>query len=297
MKKIRFILKSLIVLGIFYFLGKNLYLGWDQIDFKTIDLNYAILSLSFAVLILYFCLNALGWIIILNKLGVGIECFKAIKIIYYSNLGKYLPGKVWSIIGKIYLAEKEGLPRDKVVISIVLELVLGILSGFFIFLMYDRNYLSGLMLVLLSIVLLVRLARRGFLSTVLKPLLERLKINSIQIELSFSGVLIVFGYYCLLWFFAGSAFFLLINSLTLLSVLRILDVTAIFAFSFVTGLLAVFVPAGLGVREGVMVYFLSNFLPVPTAILISFLARIWIILGNVVMAFIAASIDGKKEDN
>jgi len=285
MKKIKLILKPLIVLGIFYFLGKNLYLGWDQIDVKTLDLNYAVLSLSFAVLILYFFLNAFGWIIILNKLGVGIKCFKAIKIIYYSNLGKYLPGKVWAIIGKIYLAEKEGLP------------LLGILSGFFIFLIYDKNYLGGLTLVLLSIVLLVRLARRGFLSTLLKPLLKRLKINSIQIELSFSGVLIVFGYYCLVWFFVGAAFFLLINSLTVLPVLRILDVTAIFAFSFVTGLLAVFVPAGLGVREGAMALLLSNFLPVPTAILISFLARIWIILGNVVMAFIAASIDGKKEDN
>jgi len=44
------------------------------------------------------------------------------------------------------------------------------------------------------------------------------------------------------------------------------------------GLIAIFAPRGLGVREGALVYLLSFVMATPVAVIISILTRIWMIL-------------------
>jgi uncharacterized membrane protein YbhN (UPF0104 family) len=52
--------------------------------------------------------------------------------------------------------------------------------------------------------------------------------------------------------------------------------TGAFAFSLTIGFLAVFVPGGLGVREGILVLLLSLYFPLPVATLISIFSRLYI---------------------
>jgi uncharacterized membrane protein YbhN (UPF0104 family) len=44
------------------------------------------------------------------------------------------------------------------------------------------------------------------------------------------------------------------------------------------GLIAIFAPSGLGVREGALVYLLSFMMVTPVAVIISVLTRIWMTL-------------------
>ena len=64
----------------------------------------------------------------------------------------------------------------------------------------------------------------------------------------------------------------------------------IFAISVIAGIVSFFVPAGLGVREGILSYLLSLFIPISAAILISLVMRVWIASGELVCFLIALKI-------
>jgi uncharacterized membrane protein YbhN (UPF0104 family) len=58
----------------------------------------------------------------------------------------------------------------------------------------------------------------------------------------------------------------------------ILFLTGALAISSTLGLIAIFAPSGLGVREGALVYILSFMMATPVAVIISILTRIWMTL-------------------
>jgi hypothetical protein len=59
-------------------------------------------------------------------------------------------------------------------------------------------------------------------------------------------------------------------------------------FSFVAGLLAIGVPQGIGVRDGILVLFLSASMPLPAAIALATLSRLWLIIGDFVTPLVWA---------
>jgi uncharacterized membrane protein YbhN (UPF0104 family) len=58
----------------------------------------------------------------------------------------------------------------------------------------------------------------------------------------------------------------------------IIFLTGALAISSTLGLIAIFAPSGLGVREGALVYLLSFMMATPVAVIISILTRIWMTL-------------------
>jgi uncharacterized membrane protein YbhN (UPF0104 family) len=58
----------------------------------------------------------------------------------------------------------------------------------------------------------------------------------------------------------------------------ILFLTGALAISSTLGLIALFAPSGLGVREGALVYILSFMMAPPVAVILSVLTRIWMTL-------------------
>jgi uncharacterized membrane protein YbhN (UPF0104 family) len=66
-----------------------------------------------------------------------------------------------------------------------------------------------------------------------------------------------------------------VNSIVSVPWSQYLSLTAAFAFSYTLGFLAIFVPGGLGVREGILILLLSHYFPLPVATLISLFSRLW----------------------
>ena len=90
-------------------------------------------------------------------------------------------------------------------------------------------------------------------------------------------MLILAGYYSLHWVVTGGAFYLFIRAFYPLGGYYIPILSGIYALSFTAGYLAFFTPAGLGVREGALTFLLSLFIPMPIAIGVSLLSRLWLI--------------------
>jgi len=117
--------------------------------------------------------------------------------------------------------------------------------------------------------------------------LRLLKRPPLQIDLTYRQVLGFVGLYVGLWFLFGLAFFLFARSLTPLGRIRYLPVTGVYALAWVIGMVSVFAPAGIGVREGVLSVLLAQYLPEPTAIVVALLSRLWVTLAELVCALVA----------
>ena len=70
-----------------------------------------------------------------------------------------------------------------------------------------------------------------------------------------------------------------------------LFLTGALAISSTLGLIAIFAPSGLGVREGALVYLLSFVMAAPVAVLISILTRIWMTLIEIGLIGVVYLID------
>ena len=285
---------------IFYFLIKGLLANWSQVKDFDWNFNYWLLTFSFALQILTFLWLLKIWKWILRRTGSSISYRKLFKAWFISNLGKYLPGKVWQFLGMIFLLEKEGIPKRNTFSTGVLGQTLSVISGLLIaaiFLgsdVYSKILRKNPALMIILIVFFV-----GILALIFYPkLLERiinfglkiLKKDQILLDLKSKNIFLYLLSYSLAWFLFGLAFTIFIKAFTPASFGIYPGLTGAFAFSFNIGFLALFAPGGIGVREGVLVLLLESYFPTPVAILISILSRLWISLVEFLCFLIAVPL-------
>ncbi|MGZ3495027.1 MAG: hypothetical protein ACXWM6_10665, partial [Thermodesulfobacteriota bacterium] len=132
-------------------------------------------------------------------------------------------------------------------------------------------------LILLSLLGLAFLHPR-VLQSVLNWVLMKWKREPISLSISYLQILLVLFVCILSWMVGGIGFYLFTASVYPVSLQYLLFLTGALAASSMLGLMAIFAPSGLGVREGALVYLLSFLMATPIAVIISVLTRIWMTL-------------------
>ena len=280
----------LIALGIFFFLGRVLFLNWEALADNSWRFHMVWLSASFATLLMHLGLSVKAWLVVLRQLGVQLPYRIGFGILNLAQLGRYLPGKVWLFLGQVYLCKDAGIGTSEAVLSSILQLAClafsGILISLFLLSFPSTTHLS--LALQISILLTVVVA-----GTLIFALLRRkrltvisAKIVHIDSPIRFSAVqlLYILLAYLALWCCRGLAFFLFVNSLFPLDWDKLPVMTGIYAASWTAGFLSFITPAGLGVREGVLTVMLSAHMPPTTAALVALLSRIWSIVADLVLA-------------
>ncbi|UCD85217.1 MAG: flippase-like domain-containing protein [Deltaproteobacteria bacterium] len=280
---IRKVIQLLIVVIIFFFLGKMLYHDWGEISSYQWEIEPIKLFLSTAGLLIAHFFGAFGWNRILRRIGAGLDYTQGMAIWFISILGRYLPGTIWSAVGRIYMCEREGISKSKTGVSVILEQSYMLITGMVVFLFslafwHDWSSLKSVFSAfLICPVLLIFLHPRP-LTAVLNPILRWMKRDPLVIDVSFYTLFKTFIFYLGYWVVFGIAFYCFIDSIYKIEFSKIVITSGIFAISFVIGYLAIAVPSGLGVREGVLSLLLSNYMPPAAAIIISLGSRVWITL-------------------
>ncbi len=91
------------------------------------------------------------------------------------------------------------------------------------------------------------------------------------------------------WFIVGLGFYMLTNSIYHLPVSEMLYTGGIYGLAAIIGILSIFAPSGIGVREGILILGLSLVMPQEYAVIISVVSRLWSTIAElllVMMAFI-----------
>jgi len=277
-KIVKRILQVLLIVVIFYFLVKNLYVNWSKIAEYDWNINYYFLTYSFVLLITGAILMALGWNLILRMLGGRLGYKKALKIFFITDLGKYVPGKVWTLVGKVYLCAKEGIPIAKTSASVVIQPLIQVISGMLMFLVSlpfwtkTSDFMNNLYLLLPLIPIGLILLHPAIMTKLLNFVLTRLKQKPIELNIKYRNILLILLLWCGLWTLTGVTYYFLVVSVHSFPVSWLPVSIGIFSIAGVSQFLT---PSGIGVLEGVLTVLLSLYLPVHIAILIALLARVW----------------------
>lgn len=272
---------QLAIVGIiFFFLARNIYRNWDKLRHYEWQFNYPYVILSFVLLLGALALMVFLWRSILVSMGHPLESKRAWKIWFVSNLGRYVPGKVWQILGMVYLCEKEGIPKMTTTTSILLAQAWSIISAFVLMGVYllvagTQAFPRASVMLICFVPLGLVLVYPPILEKLINRLLLLLKRDPIRLPLSFGHSLAYLAKYFLSWMVYGVAFSLFVFSIHPVSLTTVPAFICIFATSYTLGFLFILVPGGLGVREGLIAALLSVYMPLHMATVISLLSRLW----------------------
>jgi uncharacterized membrane protein YbhN (UPF0104 family) len=212
----------------------------------------------------------------------------AVRIYLVANLGRYVPGKLWQIAGLALLARGKGVPPSVATAAAFVGQAVALAGAMLIALIALAQApppLAGLAPFALvgtaAVVLVVTIPG------IFRPLLRlwmRWVPGDAPAEVPIGALegLRWLALYTLNWGGYALAFWLLMRGLSLPGSPLVLGPA--FAAAYVVGYLALFAPAGLGVREGAMVVLLSPIVGAGAAALAAVVARVWTTVVEVVPA-------------
>jgi uncharacterized membrane protein YbhN (UPF0104 family) len=281
-----------VALLIFGFLFRSLYLEWEQVVAYHWNLNYLALVVAFGLMLLAAAFYAYLWKLILERLGTPLSYRKSYRIFFLSQLGRYIPGKVWSILGLVYLSQKEGVSKVISGTSVTLQLVLQIVSGVMVFAMAlplwrDLDSSTGLVALILLLPVGLILLHPAVVTRGVKLALRMTGQTEIELSWSYQYLLGQLALWIGFWLLNGVAYHFLIRSLDSSPLPHVLVLAGIFSVSWVAGFISLVTPSGLGVMEGALAFLLSFFFPMHVATIIALWTRVARTASDLVCAAIA----------
>jgi uncharacterized membrane protein YbhN (UPF0104 family) len=280
------ILQWAIIGAIFVFLGKMVWDHWNQVKEASFTFEVFPLLLSTLIFAFSYFIQIWAWYLITLKLKIALSPSETLRTWFYSQLGKYLPGKIWLLLGRIYYYESRGKSRKFITVALYFEMVTIVVSGGLLFLVglilfkemesvCSGNTFWGLLsLFILAFVCL----HPRILERIINWTLAQFKRDPVSLSISYSDVLWILFVCIVSWVIGGIGFYLFVDAVYPVAPQYILFLTGALAISSTLGLIAIFAPSGLGVREGALVYLLSFMMVTPVAVIISVLTRIWMTL-------------------
>lgn len=267
--------------------------GWEEVravDLGVLELDYPYLAASVVLLLLAFVLAAWFWSGLLAGFGeprLGLA--PAASMVLISNLGRYVPGKVWQLAGLAALARRAGragVPAGAAAVAgqglhLAGAALVGGWAAAGLFSAGGSTGPSGMTglppaWMLAAIAAAVALLAWAFLRY--GP--------PMPTALHWRRALRWFPGYAANWLVLGGAFYCLGRG-TGLAVPYWAGASA-FAGAYFIGYVSWFAPAGLGVREGFLVAFLSPLLGPENSIALAALQRVWITATEVLGAAVGA---------
>lgn len=288
-----------LILAIFTALGIGLYRDASLLRRQEWSVDPWRLALSLCLLVGSLTTSALVWKKILGLFDVDLDLRKCFKITFVSSMGKYLPGKVWAYVSQVYLAQKVGVPVDVCLYSAAVFFLAYNLSGLIIFvlgLFVWTDVPASLVVLMLAglMACAALLFSRRFLSLAVRVgsrisrrFREGMAPSEPKLKATPSGVGALIALLAFDWLVLIAGVHFLVNSFYEISLSGALVVCGTLVVSVISGVLAFFVPAGLGVREGVGSYLLGLYMPSAVAIVIVLAMRTWLTVGELA-CFLAA---------
>lgn len=271
------------------------FLFWNIVkDWRTVTQywsNFAIapVLISFVFLVTDYPEGALGWHIVLRKMGINISFRKSLRIWILSTASRYVPGSIWQFIGRVELAQREGIARSKTIASLLLEIFLVLVAGVFMSLLalpfIKLNQLGiGLWIFLLPFPLLLLHPNIANRIIDLLARISKKDIRRVDVSFSSSDTISAFPWFAVNFLINGTALFFLVTALVgTIEPSWLIAYTGFYALSWVLGYVALFAPAGVGVTEVSLAYLLSFSMPFSLASTIALSYRFFLTIAELLV--------------
>jgi hypothetical protein len=287
------LLAALLVVGVFVWAfasqaGKLQNLEW-RVEWPLLSAA-GLVALGRGVWIVY------PWWRIVRSWGYKLPWKRAVRLYFHSGLARYIPGQWWFVAGRAYLAEREGVPAAVTVAGTALETVMLTGTALLVGLVGLATVPSGgvfdwtWLTVAGAVATLLLVSSPQLLARLTNWLLHITRRGTLPSTLSTADMLKTLGGCVANWVMYGLVAALLLAGLSGGYYLALTPaMVGIFALSVLGGSLLIFMPQGIVVREGVLVYLLQTLLgvPLPVALGVAALTRLFSMGAEGVWALVA----------
>ncbi|MEO7362218.1 MAG: lysylphosphatidylglycerol synthase domain-containing protein [Gemmatimonadaceae bacterium] len=275
--------------------------NWTQVKASAANVHpdWLLISASSAIVIGTYAILIQSWRTLIAGEGSSLRYLAAARIWFIANLGRYIPGKVWSIAALNSMAAREGVPGAAAAGAAVLGTLINIGAGFGVVALSGSRLLAQLDPVFRvgsivgSILFVIGVAA---LPWMLPPTAEWAakrfgkKIPSVRVPAQnlFTAVTIN----AVSWFCYGWAFMLFARAVLPEVTGSVAQFTGVWTASYTLGYLAFFAPGGIGVREVVMGAAMVGLgmASKTDAALIAVTSRLWLSVVEVLPGLIALAL-------
>lgn len=266
--------------------GAYLVHSWSQLQSYSWQIAVTPLLLALAAALIYWLSLAVVWHRSLRAMNGSLPLVDGITVWLRSMLMRYLPGNIWHVMGRVYLAERQGESRRIVLASTVVEQILTLVGGAVAFALTLPGWASiGQSWLLLMaiipaglVVLHPSVLDRGLAlaSRVLRRPLEPMGVP-------YPVLLRLLPWYVVPNVFGGLSLAFCLAAVGPVPLSQVPSLVGIFAAAWVVGYLSFLTPSGIGVREGALALMLTPTFGLAPAVVASLLSRLTCTVGEVVL--------------
>ncbi len=230
---------------------------WDAAaaGLRTLDISWGWIAAASVVVVLTYLLLIETWRKMLMAWSARLPFGVASRIWFVSNLGKYVPGKIWSIAAMSMMARDNAVSAVAAAGSSILIQIVTITAGIGVVLAtgaqtVDRPVVAGVVVVGLLAFMAVTL----FALPAIARHAARLVGKDITVPpMKSAAIWAAFVRATVAWIAYGIAFQLFVKGVLGNAAGATTSYIAVYAASYIIGFLALFAPGGAVVREGAMV--------------------------------------------
>jgi glycosyltransferase 2 family protein len=283
---VRYLLLIAIVgFAVFYLINQ-----WQGVSAAIAEISWQSLALSFLLVLLGLAAGTMSWVSVLNGLGPKVPVARAAQVMLVGQLGKYVPGSVWSYVMQMELGRQYGILRPRVLVTglyaagigVVSSLILGALALPVVF--QQHTYLTWLFVLLPIGLVCLHPKVMTWLASLVLRLFRR---PPLEHQVTFAVVGKAVGWALLSYMLYGLHLWLLVNSLVDPDWQTLVLLTGAMALGFTVGLFAFVFPSGVGVREAILVGAMTMLLTVPQASAMSLVSRMMFTAADLLAAGVA----------
>jgi len=277
------LLFGLVVIAVGWFIYRNI----GEIRQYDFSYNLWFILLAFAFEILAYLFQFGIWINLSGEYGLKAPAIKAGKGFFLSQLGKYIPGKVGLVL--VRMDAYRGYSKKKIAVATGFEMIIALAAACILILVglisaaeflpghavYGAVAMLAVLLVLLYPPFFLKLVNFGF---------KLIKREPIEESPSFRTTIKFILAFMLVGLLQGMGLFFALKSLSPVPFEYYMTITAVYYAAGIVGLISFFAPAGIGVREGILMLVLPLFIPEPVVIVGAILIRLLMTAAELTMA-------------
>jgi len=287
---------------VLFFAARSLATQWDKVGSRLTHLQFGwewILAATALVLVTYALLIE-GWRRVLGAWDSQLPFRQAARIWFLSNLGKYVPGNIWSLTAMGVMAKKRGLSALAASGSSVIMQMVSLATGAAIVMVTSAKLLGQPLLVGAAVLVLIAvlLSAPKFLPPLAVWVGGLIGKNIAPPSVPATSIWTAAFASTLSWLFYGLAFQFFVRGLLGTAPGEISSYIAVYTAAYILGFISPIAPAGLGVREFTLAAFMTQLglANEADAALVAIAARLWLTIVELVPSglYIAASAKRKS---
>ncbi|WP_181431062.1 YbhN family protein [Curtobacterium sp. MCBD17_021] len=269
---------------------------WDDIVADFARLDVATVGIGLGATLVALVANMLSWRAMMAATGARVRPAAASSIFFVGQLGKYIPGGVWSIAAQAELGRAHGLARAGSAVaslaSMLVSMVTAALVGIVALLSAAPDGLVQYWWLGVVVVIGLVALTPPVLSRLIALAFRVLRRPSESTTLTWGGTVMSMVWSVVMWVAYGVQATFVLHAFGADSPSVFAVSTGAYAVAWLVGFLVVIAPAGLGPREGVLVLLLASVAPPAggAALALAVVSRVFMTIGDVVLAGLGSAL-------